>query len=117
MRLIADEAERLTGTLVLRGLGLDRLPDTLFDLTHLQVLDLGTPDWRSNQSSINRIDAQREQFGRLIHLKSLSVVGSDLASLVSFQTMRSLEQLDWTLAHKSPGAVGVRVLAGIEASR
>ncbi|WP_298373065.1 COR domain-containing protein [Azospirillum sp.] len=91
---IADEAARQTGALDLSGLGLDLLPDSLFALTHLRSLDLGNPDGWGDSSKSNRIDAQRDQLGRLTRLETLSVAYTDLASLFPLRTLTSLVQFD-----------------------
>jgi hypothetical protein len=78
---IAEEASRRTGGLDLSNLGLASLPEALFDLKHLRVLNLGCYQHPECNTSRNRIDAQRERFDCLTLLESLFVRGSDLTSL------------------------------------
>lgn len=50
---IAEEADRRTGRLDLRSLGLESLPEELFALTHLRELDLGCVFGRAMQLEIS----------------------------------------------------------------
>ncbi len=75
---IAEEAAQRTGTLDLGGLGLDGLPDALFDLRHLRRLNLGhgTLDAagefeRSFSSRENRVAPSLDRIGELPRLTDL----------------------------------------------
>ena len=89
---ISDEAERQTGTLDLSGLVLITLPDSLFNLTHLRVLNLGYPEGISVHGG--GIDSKYSELGRLTRLETLSVRGCGIGSLVPFQNLSLLEHLD-----------------------
>jgi hypothetical protein len=78
---IAEEAERRTGSLDLSDLGLEVLPEELFDLRHLRGLDLGSSRPHDPAAPRHRLDAQRERLGALTWIEMLSVAGSDLATL------------------------------------
>jgi internalin A len=91
---IAEEAEQRTGELDLSNLGLASLPEALFELRHLRVLDLGVSDPWNPERRLNHIDAQRDRLGCLMSLKELLVVGSDLTSLVPIQNLHDLQNLD-----------------------
>ncbi len=91
---IAEEAEQRTGTLDLSDLGLESLPETLFELQHLRVLNLGISDPWKLERRLNHIDAQRDRLGCLVLLEALSVLGSDLSSLVPIQSLHHLQNLD-----------------------
>jgi len=92
-RRIAEEAERRTGRLDLSGLGLADLPENLFELAHLRMLDLGAgPMWQSGRS--NQINEQRAALGRLTALEALTVTRSNLASLDFAARLTGLRMLD-----------------------
>jgi Leucine-rich repeat (LRR) protein len=96
---IAEEANRRTGTLDLSDLGLEELPEELFELRHLRVLDLGKSEPWNDFPPPNCIDAQRERLGCLTSLKVLLVAGSDLTTLSPLQTLQYLQRLDcWNTA-------------------
>ncbi len=91
---IAEEAEARTGKLDLNGLGLERLPDSLFDLTHLRELDLGNPVLSLPGSpGRNQINAQRAGLQRLIRLERLSVWNSDITNLDFASSLPALQIL------------------------
>src|SRR3954454_24426432 len=91
---IAEEAERRTRALDLRDLGLQTLPEELFELQHLRELKLDTSNYWDSATARNRSEAQRGRLGRLSSLEVLSVVGSDLTSLDSFAALARLQQLN-----------------------
>jgi hypothetical protein len=91
---IAEEAERRTGTLDLSNLGLQSLPEALFDLRHLRELDLGNHKPWEPGTKPNQIDAQRKRLECLASLEVLSVRWSDLSSLDLVRSLQNLEQLD-----------------------
>ena len=91
---IAEEAEQRTGTLDLSDLGLESLPEALFELQHLRVLNLGISDPWKLERRLNHIDAQRDRLGCLVLLEALSVLGSDLSSLVPIQSLHHLQSLN-----------------------
>src|SRR5882757_4326821 len=76
---IAEEAERRTGTLDLGGLGLRRLPDALFELTHLRRLNLGGWPWADNSLflrgyyGINSVGAELHRLIALVALEGLCI--------------------------------------------
>ncbi|NOG69337.1 leucine-rich repeat domain-containing protein [Roseicella sp. DB1501] len=80
-RRIAEEAERRTGRLDLRNLGLRDLPEELFRLTHLRALDLGSePPWDHGHAP-NAVDARRDRLRALADLEEVGLAWSDLGSL------------------------------------
>jgi len=93
LRRIAEEAERRTGVLDLSGLGLEELPDELFELTHLRKLDLRR-DRLWEREKRYKIDSRQDDLARLSCLTFLSVAGSDLTSLGFLKGLRELETLD-----------------------
>ena len=94
---IAEEAERRTGTLDLAGLGLERLPETLFALTHLRVLLLGAwlHDGSSDRNS-NKLSSQARDLARLRLLQRLELQGSDIADLTPLAALAQLQHLSLT---------------------
>src|SRR4051812_1309100 len=91
---IAEEAERRTGALDRRDLGLPELPEALFTLRHLRVLDLGTSEpWREDPPR-SRLYNQRLWLASLDMLETLSLSGSDVTKLDFVQHLTALQQLD-----------------------
>ncbi len=90
---IAEEAERRTGSLDLRNLGLTTLPDELFDLLHLQRLDLGV-DFTEADPRPNRVVAQVAALAKLTLLEVLSLAGTDLVNLAPLASLPALQSLD-----------------------
>lgn len=100
LQRIAAEAEAKTGFLDLGMLGLDTLPDELFELRHLRGLNLGLGchgeqgEWREAASHIEENALQQSLAGlsALPELRSLSLGGaklddlSPLAGLTGLQT-------------------------------
>ena len=93
-RRIAEEAERRTGRLDLRDLGLETLPEELFALTHLRELDLGCSEPWKDDAPRNRVQPQCARLGKLAELVALSVAGTDLADLGHLAELRRLGSLD-----------------------
>jgi hypothetical protein len=102
-RRIAAEAEAQTGFLDLSQLGLRRLPDSLFRLTHLRRLHLGRrlewdgeewwSDWDS-KSPVNEIAADLARLTALPGLEALSIQGIVCESLDFVAALPSLRWLD-----------------------
>ena len=82
-RRIAEEAEARTGALDLSELELDRLPDELAELTHLQRLDC----------SFTQVSDLTPLQG-LESLQSLTCSYTQVSDLTPLQGLESLESLD-----------------------
>ncbi len=101
-RLIAEERERKTGFLDLGNLGLTAVPDELFELTHLEGLNLGFSYVdregkhrdTAGRSKVNFLADLPDEFRRLTGLSFLSLRLTGIASLEPLQTLRSLRSLD-----------------------
>ena len=96
---IAEEAERRTGSLDLRNLGLATLPGELFALSHLRRLDLGSDPWVDSRRRVdsrrpNLIGAQVGLLARLTRLEVLSLRETDLTSLEPLAGLTALQSLD-----------------------
>src|SRR5438477_6896372 len=95
---ISQEARARTGFLDLGQLGLSKLPAELFGLTHLRMLNLGSPRiWDSAVFDFapNRLDAL---FRRLVisfpDIEELSVFGAVLATLEGISALSGLQRLN-----------------------
>jgi internalin A len=102
-RRIAAEAEAQTGFLDLAQLGLRRLPDSLFRLTHLRRLHLGRrlawdgEEWRTDwdfEGPVNEIAADLARLVALPGLEALSIQGIACESLDFVTVLPSLRWLD-----------------------
>jgi internalin A len=98
---VALEAKARTGFLDLGKLGLTALPEELFHLQHLQHLNLGygienERGWFNATSTIvpNQIEADLERLGELPNLKTLSLAGTRLNSLIHMAKLSSLRSLN-----------------------
>ncbi|MDG4592281.1 MAG: COR domain-containing protein [Defluviicoccus sp.] len=99
---IADEAEARTGELDLGMLGLTALPDALFDLKHLQRLNLGmgfvdeSSEWQWSRSFIapNALEGALARLKELPSLRALSLYECRLESLRDLAALTSLQTLD-----------------------
>jgi len=80
---IRQARERRTRTLVLSGLGLTTLPDALWGLTWLEMLDI----------SGNRLTALPESLGRLQNLQRLALFNNRLTALP--ESLGRLQNLQW----------------------
>src|SRR5690242_7605019 len=98
-RRIAAEAEAQTGFLDLAQLGLRRLPDSLFRLTHLRQLHLGRrlkrvgEEWWSDggfKGPFNEIAADLARLVALPGLEALSIRGIACQSLNFVATLPGL---------------------------
>lgn len=91
-RRIAAEAEQRTGRLDLRNLGLERLPEGLFALTHLRDLDMGAErNWRGGKP--NAVQAQASRLAGLARLEVLDLSSSDLIGLDLLRSLANLQDL------------------------
>lgn len=91
---IAEEAERQTGELDLSGLGLERLPDALFELTHLRKLDLSFSMEQLFSTLPNQTDADDQRCESLAELEELSLRASWLWGLSFVRRFPHLRFLD-----------------------
>ncbi|GAB0115562.1 leucine-rich repeat domain-containing protein [Acidisoma sp. C75] len=91
---IAEEAERRTGTLDLRDLKLESLPDEVFGLRHLRVLGFGTADTHLDGVRLNRINFCRHRLSELSDLEGLFIPWTDLKSLDFARALQHLHALD-----------------------
>ena len=115
-RIEAERAAR-TGRLDLGGLGLERLPPALFELTWLWGLNLGRwsvdargqPTW--THSDANHLTALPGELGRLADLRRLIVDDNPLIDLGAVQQLRALQHLDCART----GVVELGPLAGLSA--
>jgi internalin A len=107
-RRIAAEAEAQTGFLDLTQLGLRRLPDSLFRLTHLRRLHLGRrltrgrEEWlldRDFEGPANEIAAELACLGALPELEALSILGVTCKSLDFVTALPGLHWLDYSHTH------------------
>src|SRR5215831_17188863 len=100
-RLIADEREKKTGFLDLGNLQLTEVPVELFELTHLQSLNLGS--WyvdehgqyqrsaNDDRDTANGLHTLRTDFTALARLTALSLVGNPISDLGPLQSLTSLQ--------------------------
>src|SRR4051794_21766279 len=121
-RRIAAEAEAQTGFLDLTQLGLRRLPDSLFRLTHLRRLHLGQrlawagEAWRRNwgfEGPVNEIAAGLARVAALPGLEALSIQGIVCESLDFVAALPSLRWLDCS----GTGVSNLGLLSGLTALR
>ena len=99
---IAEEAAARTGTLDLGLLGLDGLPDALFELTHLRRLYLGFTrlnadgQWErvNHMTGFNLVAEDLHKLRRLPQLEALSVSRTDCADLAAVGELSGLQSLD-----------------------
>lgn len=106
---IAEEAVAKTGTLDLGCLGLFRLPDELFELSHLRTLNLGeaflSEDgiWYDLESKLtpNNLDRDLSRLSQLPTLCALYLLGVELASLQPVQDLANLQVLYFSECNES----------------
>src|SRR3954466_4377909 len=95
---IRYEAEHRTGLLELEDLGLEELPEALFELTHLRELRLKAvqPSDARQRASLPRVrlDMKRDRLAALTSLEVLVVQNSDLTSLAPLRCLANLHTLD-----------------------
>lgn len=96
---IAEEAERRTGVLDLGGLALRQLPSELFELVHLEELNLGlgTPNTERRfqlYGSRKQVSRHLTQIATLVRLLRLSLADSDVCDLSALASLKSLIWLD-----------------------
>ena len=104
---IAREAEAQTGFLDLGNLGLIALPDELFTLAHLQILNLGTEytdvHGRRVHSAFvvgpNAISAQLGLLAALPVLRSLFLSQTDISDLAAVVALHNLQSLSFAATH------------------
>lgn len=106
---IAREAEEQTGFLDLGMLGLTESPDELFELQHLQRLNLGAGyvdedgEWQEAADNLapNDLESSLEQLRRLPNLSDLSVFGCLLSSLTPIAALTNLHSLECSVTDVS----------------
>lgn len=96
---IAREAEKGTGELDLRDLGLTILPEALWNLRQLQVLLLGTRPLSAQETAdaglgLNRIEQLPPALARLVNLQQLGLRGLEIANLAPIADLARLRDLD-----------------------
>ena len=87
---IRQEAERQTGTLDLRGLALDALPEQMFTLTHLRGLYLG---WDDDFHGHAPIEGYGNRFHVFRGLQRLWVRGCTVIDLAFVRALPQLQTL------------------------
>ncbi|MEM9627049.1 MAG: leucine-rich repeat domain-containing protein [Pseudomonadota bacterium] len=123
---IAEEAVAKTGFLDLGRLGLTRLPDTLFELDHLQALNLGSSynaedgAWRQAKSNIapNSLGDNLSRLSRLLSLRALTCSSTQVSDLTPLSGLASLESLDcsWTQVSDLTPLQGLASLESLDCS-
>jgi Leucine Rich Repeat (LRR) protein len=99
---IAQEATEKSGYLDLGCLGLSALPDELFELKQLSVLNLGVHyfdeegHWKQNASNIepNSVAGSLIRLVCLPDLRRLSLSGTELSDLAPLKDLTKLQELD-----------------------
>lgn len=105
-RLIAEEAEKQTGSLDLGNLGLTEVPVELFALTHLHGLNLGTGyvdergEYRESSNGDaagkNKLRRLPSAIADLVHLTTLSLSHNPISDLRPLHALTALQSLDCT---------------------
>jgi internalin A len=126
-QLIAQEAADHAGFLDLGRLGLTRLPEELFCLTHLRRLNLGAGmadaggEWHRSVANFspNAVDASLEPLSTALpELEALSVSDTEFVSLVKLADFTRLELLDcsWTQISDLAPVAGLNALQTFDCS-